>query len=62
MYINQQEEKVQEQENVFRFGNTGAGGRLKIKVIQEMIQLECPFNLSIDKAKKITNKINLIEI
>ena len=54
IYINQQ---VQEYEKVFKVGNMGAVSKVKIKVIQGMIQLDCPLNGSIESIIKIENEI-----
>jgi hypothetical protein len=61
-YINQQEEKVQEDKNVFMVWNKGALSKLKIKVIQGMIQVKHPFNCSIENTMKIANENKWIEI
>ena len=51
-YINQQDESIMVYGSVVKIGNIGAVNKVKMKVIQEMIHVECPFNWSI----KIINK------
>jgi cephalosporin-C deacetylase-like acetyl esterase len=41
---NQQEEKVLENENIFKIGNMANMNKVKIKVIQGMIQVDRPTN------------------
>jgi hypothetical protein len=59
--INQQEEGVEKYENVFKIGNMGAVSMVELKVIQGMIQIDCPINSSIQNKLKIANEIKWIE-
>ena len=61
-HINQQKDKVQEYEDIFKIGNMGYESRIKIKIIQGMIQLERPSNWSMENIKKIANEIQNIEL
>ena len=61
-HMDQQEEKVHEYEDIFKIGNMGSASKVKIKVIQGMIQVERPRNWSIDNIKKITSEIKNIEL
>ena len=61
-HINQQEGKVYEYEDIFRIRNMGFESKVKMKIIQGMIQLERPRNWSIDNIKKIASEIKNIEV
>jgi hypothetical protein len=61
-YINQQDERVQENKNIFKIGNTSTVSNLMIKVIQEKNKLEHPINWSIENTMKIANEIKWIEL
>ena len=58
----QQYDKVQKYEDIFKIGNIGNVSKTKLKIIQGMIQLERPSNWSIDNIKKIASEIKNIEI
>jgi hypothetical protein len=40
---------VLEYDNVFKIGNMANMNKVKVKVIQGMIQIECPINWTIEK-------------
>ena len=55
-YSNKLEEKVQAYDDIFRIGNsTRIISKVKVKVIQGMIQIERPVNWSMDNIMKIAN-------
>jgi hypothetical protein len=54
-YIDQQKERVQECENIFKIGNLGAVSKVQIKVIKRIIQVDCPISWSIGKIMKNAN-------
>ncbi len=58
----QQDDKVQEYEDIFKIGNMGLVSKIKIKVIQGMIQLERPINWSINNINKMAIELKNIEI
>ncbi len=58
----QQDDKVQEYEDIFEIGNMGFVNKIKIKVIQGMIQIERPINWSIDNIKTIASEIKNTEL
>ena len=49
-------------EDVFKIVESGVVSKVKMKVIQEMIQVERPVNWSIENVKKIINEIKNIEL
>ena len=49
-------------EDIFRIDDLGVVSKVKMKVIQEMIQVERPVNWSIENVKKIVNEIKNIEL
>jgi hypothetical protein len=55
---NQQEETVQDYENIFKIGNMDAVSKVKIKIIEGMVQVEHPINWSIDNIIETTNENN----
>jgi hypothetical protein len=59
--LKQENERVQSYENVFKIGNIGNINKIKIKVIQGMIQIERPSNWTMEKIIKIENEIKCIE-
>jgi hypothetical protein len=59
--INHLEDRVLEYEDVFKIGNTENLNKVKVTVIQGMIQIERPTNWTIENIKKITNDIKRIE-
>jgi hypothetical protein len=59
--INQHEEKVLVYENIFKIGNFADINKLKMRVIQGMIQIERPINWTNKKIMKIANEIKYIE-
>jgi hypothetical protein len=58
---NQQEERVLEYDNVFKVGTKANINMIKVKAIQELIQIEGPINWMIEKIMKISNDIRYIE-
>jgi hypothetical protein len=54
---NQQEERVLEYENVFKIGNIANINKVKMKIIQGMIEIERPVNWSMEKVMKIAKEI-----
>ena len=57
-----QEEKVLRYDDVFKMGTLSVGNKIKIKVIQGMIQNERPTNWTISNIMKIANEIKWTEI
>ena len=55
-------EIVGEYEEVFTIGNTGKLSKIKMKIIQCMIQIERPKNWTIENINKIANEIGHIEL
>ena len=49
-------------EDVFKLGDFGVVSRVKMKVIQEMIQVERPVDWSIGRIKKIVSEIKSIDL
>jgi hypothetical protein len=47
---------------VFVIGDFGVVSKVKMKVIQEMIQIDPPVNWSMDKQMKIANELKNIEL
>ena len=60
--INQKNNRALEYENVFRIGNIANLSKLKVRLIQAMIQIERPINWTMEKIIKIANDIKNIEI
>ncbi len=61
-YIEKQDERVLTYDGVFEIGNLDTLTKIKIRVIQAMIQVERPINWSIENVKKIVNELKGIEI
>ena len=57
-----QEEKIREYDNIFMIGKLGVLSTIKIRLIQEMIQIERPVNWSLEKIVKLVNEIKCIEM
>ena len=55
-------DKVLCYEDVFKISELGVVSKVKMKIIQEMIQVERPVNWSIENVKKIVNEIKNIEL
>ncbi len=51
------EEKIQDYDNIFMIGETEVISKIKIRLIQEMIQIERPVNWSREKLLKLTNEM-----
>ena len=51
-----------EYKNVFEIGNKANVNKIKIKIIQGMIQMERPKNWTMDNIMNYANEINRIEI
>ena len=60
-FTNQLEEKVLDYENVFKIGNNANMNKIKIRIIQGMIQSERPANWKLDNIRKIVNDIKNME-
>jgi hypothetical protein len=58
----QNNEKVHEYDIFFRFGNIGNVSKIKMKVIQGMIQIERPKGWTIERIKEIAYDIRNIYI
>jgi hypothetical protein len=52
VHLDLQEEKIMEYDNIFMIGERGMLSKIKIRVIQEMIQIERPVNWTIERIKK----------
>ena len=61
-HTNHQEERVLVYENVFEIGNKANINKIKIRIIQGMIQMERPKNWTMDNIIKLSNDIYRIEI
>ena len=59
---NQCEERILDYDNVFKIGNNATMNKVKIKVVQEIIQIERPSNWTINKIIKIAREMKRIEI
>ena len=57
----QRDERIQDYEEVFKIGNNKNINKVKIKVIQAMIQIERPVNWSIVNITRIVNELKNIE-
>ncbi len=60
--LNQNNERIQEYDNVFMAGNKGYVSKVKMKIVQEMIQIDRPRCWTIERIKEIANEINSIEL
>jgi hypothetical protein len=60
--INQTNEKVQEYDNVFRIGNLENVSKIKMKIVQGMIQIERPRCWTIERINEIANETRCIEL
>ena len=60
--INENNEKVHEYDNLFRIGNKGNVSKIKMKIIQGMIQIERPYGWTIEKIKEIAYDIRNNEL
>ena len=61
-YLEKRDERVLTYDGVFEIGNLDILTKIKIRVIQAMIQVERPINWSIENVKKIVNELKGIEI
>jgi hypothetical protein len=61
-HLNLQEEKIMEYDNIFMIGKRGVLSKIKIRVIQEMIQIERPVNWTIENIQRIANELMCVEI
>ena len=59
---NNQDDKILEYENIFQIGNSSKINKVKMKIIQGMIQIDRPTNWTIDNIMKIAKEIDRIEI
>ena len=62
VYSNHYDDTVLEYKNIFEIGNKANINKIKIRIIQGMIQIERPKNWTMDNIMKIANEINRIEI
>ncbi len=53
---------VQEYDNVFNIGNIGSVSKVKMRIVQGMIQIERPSGWTIERINKIANEIRFIEL
>jgi hypothetical protein len=60
--LNFQNEKAQDYENILVIGEIGVLNKIKIRVIQGMIQIDRPVNWSKDSILKLANDIKWIEM
>jgi hypothetical protein len=60
--INQNNEGVQNYDNVFRIGNIGKVSKVKMKIIQGMIQIDRPICWTIERINDIAKEIGCIEL
>jgi cephalosporin-C deacetylase-like acetyl esterase len=60
--LNQQEDRVLKYENIFQIGNKANMNKVKIKVIQGMIQVDPPVNWTRENIIKISNEIRCMEL
>ena len=60
--LNQTNEKVQEYDNVFRIGNMESVSKIKLKIVQGMIQIERPKYWTIERINEIANENRCIEL
>ena len=60
-YINQHEDRVLEYKNVFEIGNQANINKIKIRIIQGMIQIERPKNWTMDNIVKLASEVKRIE-
>jgi hypothetical protein len=61
-HLDLQEEKIQEYDNIFMIGGIGALSIIKMRLIQEMIQIERPVNWTMEKIVTVVNEIRYIEM
>jgi hypothetical protein len=59
---NDQKERILNYKDVFEIGNKASLNKIKIRIIQGMIQMERPKNWTMDNIIKLANEINRIEI
>ena len=60
--IEHPKEVVEKYDDVFMIGNIGMLSKIKMKVIQGMIQIERPTNWTIEHINKLANKIKNMEL
>ena len=60
--INQNNEKVQDYDNVFKVGNNEKVSKVKMKIIQGMIQIERPKCWTYERINEIANEIRCMEL
>ena len=60
--INQINDRVQDYDNVFCVGSTGYISKVKMKIIQGMIQIERPKCWTIERIEELANEIKFIEL
>ena len=59
VHLDLQEEKIMEYDNIFMIGERGVLSKIKIRVIQEMIQIERPVNWAIERIQKIVDEMSI---
>jgi hypothetical protein len=57
-----QEKKVLDYENIYKIGRISALSKIKLKVIQSMIQIDRPANWTKDNILKLANELKWVEI
>jgi hypothetical protein len=60
--INQNTEKIRDYDHVFKIGNIGKISKVKMKIIQGMIQIDRPNGWTIEKINDIANDIRYMEL
>jgi hypothetical protein len=60
--MNEDSERVHEYDDIFRIGNKGNVSKVKIRVIQGMIQIERPRGWTIEKIKEVACDLRNIEL
>jgi hypothetical protein len=61
-HLSLDQEKIKDYDDIFRIGKMGVLSKIKIRVIQEMIQIERPVNWAREKIQKIANEIKCLEL
>ena len=60
--VNLTQEKIQNYKDIYNNHNTSALSIIKMKIIQEMIQIKRPTGWTIEKTEKIANEMKHLEI
>ena len=56
------DEKIQDYENIYKIGKIGVISKIKVRVIQSMIQIDRPVNWTKDNILKLANELKWIEM